>query len=199
MTRTRIALSIIATLLVIVGGAAAYFVGPALLPPKSINVGIALNDKVPLDMALLDNAGKPTTLKQKMGKQGLVLVMVRSADWCPYCKIQLVNINDIQSEVTAQGYVLASLSYDKPEILGCFAKDKGLKYVLLSDVGSKMIDALNLRDPQYASDSFAYGVPRPTILIVGTDGAVKAKFVTDDYRSRPSNDTVLAMINGLKG
>ena len=199
MTRTRIALSIIAALLVIVGGAAAYFVGPALLPPKSINVGIALNDKVPLDMTLLDSAGKTTTLKQKMGKQGLVLVMVRSADWCPYCKIQLVNINDIQSEVSAQGYVLASLSYDKPEILGRFAKDKGLKYVLLSDVGSKMIDALNLRDPQYASDSFAYGVPRPTILIVGTDGAVKAKFVTDDYRSRPSNDTVLAMINGLKG
>ncbi len=198
MTRTRIALSIIATLLVIVGGAAAFFVGPALLPPKSINVGIALNDKVPLDMALLDDAGKPASLRQKMGEKGLVLVMVRSADWCPFCKVQLVNINDIHSQVSALGYVLASLSYDKPDILQRFAKDKGLKYVLLSDVGSKMIDALNLRDPQYASDSFAYGVPRPTILIVGTDGAVKAKFVTDDYRSRPSNDTVLAMIKGLK-
>jgi hypothetical protein len=32
-----------------------------------------------------DQAGKPRTLPELMGKNGLVLMFFRSADWRPYC------------------------------------------------------------------------------------------------------------------
>ncbi len=198
MTKTRIALYVVGALLLTVGGAAAWMLGPALLPVKSINVGIALGDKAPIEMPLADSVGQPTSLAEKMGEKGIVLVLVRSADWCPFCKAQLIRTNDIRGNVTKLGYTLASISYDKPEILAGFVKDKGLGYALLSDQGSKMIGALNLVDPQYPAGNFAYGVPRPTILVLGTDGTVKAKYVTDDYRRRPSNDDVLGLIKGIK-
>ncbi len=199
MTSKRIMLTILGIIVLGAGGTAAWTVGPALLPAKNINVGIATGAKAPIDMAIRDSAGKATSLHQKMGAKGMVLFLVRSADWCPFCKAQLIRTNDIRSAVAAQGYTLASLSYDKPETLSRFAADKGLGYMMLSDEGSRMIDALGLRDPQYDKASFAYGVPRPTILVLAPDGRVKAKYVSDDYRSRPSNEQVLAMIKGLKG
>ena len=78
-----------------------------------------------------------------------------------------------------------------------FAQAKGIGFAMLSDRGSKLIDALGLRDPQYGPDSFASGVPRPTVLVLAKDGTVKAKFVDSDYRSRQSNDQILAMLNSV--
>jgi len=195
MTWKKITLSIIGALLVIIGSAAVWQLGPALFPPKSIEAGITLNTKAPVDMPLRNSAGQPTSLAQIMGEKGAVLVLVRSADWCPFCKSQLIRTNEIEADVAGRGYALASLSYDAPEILAAFAETKELNYTMLSDEGSKMIDALGLRDPQYDADSFAYGVPRATILILANDGTVKAKYVAEDFRSRPSNDDVLSMLN----
>jgi len=199
MTKKKIALSIAGALLLIIGGAAIWMFGPALLPPKNVDVGVALNTKAPVGMPLRDSDGKPASLAQKMGPKGMVLILVRSADWCPFCKTQLIRTNDIREDIAHKGYALASLSYDKPETLASFAQSKGLGYIMLSDEGSKMIDALGLRDPQYEPDSFAYGVPRASILILSNDGTVQAKYVSADFRSRPSNDDILAMLDDVKG
>jgi peroxiredoxin len=198
MTKKQMAVYALGVVLLSVTGAAAWQLGPALMPPKSINVGIAVGAKVPVAMPLLDSRARTTTLAQRMGPKGMVLILVRSADWCPFCKAQLTRSNAIRDSLAKQGYALASLSYDKPATLEGFASAKGLGYMMLSDQGSKMITALGLRDPQYASGSFAYGVPRPTILVMAPDGRVKAKYVSDDYRSRPSNDDVLTMIRAIK-
>ena len=194
MTAKRIALYLVGAVLLLVGGAAVWKLGPALLPAKSLNVGIAVGSKVPVTMALQDNTGLPTTLASNMGPKGAVVLMVRSADWCPFCKAQLKRAEQIRSAITAQGYTLVSVSYDKPAKLAEFAQTKGIGYPMLSDEGSKLIDALGLRDPQYGVDSFAYGVPRPAVLILAVDGTVKAKFVDADYRSRQSNDDIMAML-----
>jgi peroxiredoxin len=165
----------------------------------SVEAGIALGKKAPVAMQLKDSAGTPTTLAKQLGTKGMVLVLVRSANWCPYCKAQLIALNDVRADVAKRGYGLAGLSYDKPATLGGFAKAKALGFTLLSDEGSRMIDALALRDPQYAKVAFANGVPRATILVLGRDGTVKAKHVSSDYTIRPTNADILAMIDGLKG
>lgn len=177
-------------------GMTAWMLVPALLPAKNLNVGVAVGGKVPMDMALRDSAGQPTTLAQQMGPKGAVLFFVRSADWCAFCKAQLKRTQDIKAPLDGQGMALISLSYDKPELLARFAAEKAVTFTLLADEGSKMIDALGLRDPKYEAGYFAYGVPRPTTLVVAPDGTVKAKFVAEDYRSRISNDGVLALVRG---
>jgi peroxiredoxin len=169
---------------------------PEAATTAGIDVGIALDAKAPVGLALQNSTGNETTLAGQMGEKGLVLLLVRSAGWCPYCKAQLIQTVQIEDTVAERGYALASLSYDQPNVLAEFKADQGIGYAMLSDPHSRMIDALSLRDPQYGPDSKAYGVPRAAILVLTPDGTVKAKYVTDDFRRRPANEDVIAMIDG---
>jgi peroxiredoxin len=171
----------------------------AVLAKPTGGVPIMVGKKAPLTLALLDAAGRPTMLGKQMGKNGLVLVLTRSASWCPYCKAQLIAIKDVQASLAQRGYKLASLSYDKPQVLAAFVAERDVGYAMLSDQGSKMIDALGLRDPQYGPGSMANGVPYATTLVIGPDGTVKARNVSRDYTARPSNAAILALVDGAKG
>ena len=195
VSKKKILLGLLGLIVVVVGGGALWILGPALLPPEPIDVGIKIDAAAPVAMELKGANGEPTSLAQEMGENGMVLFLVRSADWCPFCKAQMVRTEDIREAVTAKGYALAALSYDKPEVLAAFIADEGLGYTFLSDEGSEMINALGLADPQYEPGSFAYGVPRASILYLAPYGTVQAKYVAADYRSRPSNEDVLAMLN----
>ena len=197
MSVRKIVVYVVGAAILVLVGMAAWMLGPALLPTKNIDVGMAVNEAAPVAMELRDSQGKTTTLAANMGKKGMVLFLVRSAEWCPFCQAQLIGTEDIRGAITEKGYALASLSYDEPKILAEFAANKGIGYTMLSDKGSKMIDALGLRDPQYGPENKAYGVPRATILVLAPDGRVKAKHVSEDFRSRPSNEDVLRMIDGV--
>jgi peroxiredoxin len=194
MALKRIILVSFGAILLVLGGVVAWKLGPALLPAKHVEVGIAVGARAPVDLPLRDMHGQATTLNAQMGERGLVLFLVRSADWCPFCKAQLIRSEKIREAVSARGYSMASLSYDEPSVLNEFARSKGVGYAMLSDKGSKLISAMGLRDPQYAADSKAFGVPRASVLVIGTDGTVRAKFVDEDYRSRQSNEQVLSMV-----
>ena len=78
------------------------------------------------------------------------------------------------------------LSYDAPEILDQFAKKQSIAYMLLSDEGSKMIDAFDVRDPQYGEDSMAHGVPQPVIFIIDSNGTVQGSLALEGYRDPPA-------------
>lgn len=195
MTATRKILTAVGALVVVALGALAWHIWPAFSPPQHIEVGTPLGEKVPIDMPLRDASGADTTLSGIMGEKGAVLVLVRSADWCPFCKVQLSEHAGIAPELEARGYTLASLSYDEPEKLADFAAGLDQSFVMLSDTESQFIDAVELRDPQYGPDHFAYGVPRASVLVLEPDGTIAAKLVSSDYRQRPSNDFVLEMVD----
>ena len=169
------------------------------LEVASVDVGIAVGEQAPLDLPLMDSAGNATTLAGQMGANGLVLLLTRSADWCPYCKAQLIRTIEIEGAVGARGYALASLSYDRPETLVDFAEAQGIGYTMLSDTQSETIDALGLRDPQYEQGSKAFGVPRAAVLVLSPGGTVLAKHVAADFRERPGNAGVLAIVDGVEG
>lgn len=181
----------------VIAAGAAWMLGPALLPPEPVEAGIAVDAKVPVEMPLVRSDGEETSLGAEMGENGMVLFLVRSADWCPFCKAQLTRTEEIRGEIKGSGHALAALSYDAPEVLAAFRAEEGLGYTLLSDKGSAMIDALGLRDPQYGKGSYAEGVPRASILFLAPDGTVRDKYVAADYRSRPSNEDVVAMLEDL--
>src|SRR5262249_12116059 len=95
-------------------------------------------ERVP-DFSLKDQTGKIWTLQSIMGPKGAMLVFVRSADWCPYCKTQLVDLQSGVDELRKRGLGVATISYDPPEILASFAKQRGITYPMLSDAGSATI------------------------------------------------------------
>ena len=195
MTFKRFMLYALGAMVLVIGVGAAWMFGPALMPPQPIDAGIRTGAKAPVAMELRTADGQPTSLASQMGERGLVLLLVRSADWCPFCKAQLKRTEEIAAQIRDRKYALAALSYDDPAKLARFATEAGLSYPLLSDTGSRMIDALGLRDPQYEEGSYAWGVPRASVLVLAPDGTVQARYVAADYRSRPSNDDVLELVD----
>ncbi len=169
----------------------------AQMPGKPIDIGPAVGAVAPALVAK-DAAGKPRDLASVSGKKGVVLVFFRSARWCPFCQHQLIDLKAVQAPLAERGYGLAAISYDAPDALATFAEKQGVAYPLLSDDGSKMIDAYKLRDPQYAPHSFADGVPKPSIFVLDRAGVVKAKLAYDGYKVRPENISILALVDGVK-
>ncbi|MBY0511644.1 MAG: peroxiredoxin family protein [Rhodospirillaceae bacterium] len=145
-----------------------------------------------------DHTGKPRSLESLMGENGLVLLFYRSAAWCPYCQTQLMDLNKGVSEIEKRGYTLVGVSYDAPKVLAGFVSKRSIKYPLLSDPKSEIIDRYGLRDPQYKAGSFAYGVPQPIILFIDRKGVVTAKLYEDTYKKRPPVGLVIETLDNLK-
>jgi peroxiredoxin len=163
------------------------------------DLGPAIGTKAPDIGTRLDQSGKPHQLSDLMGRNGLVLFFFRSADWCPFCQAQLVDINGGVAEIEKRGYRLAGLSYDSPEVLETFTAKRHLTYTLLSDPKSEIIDRYNLRDPQYPAGSRAYGVPRPIIFVLDPQGVIKANLFEESFKNRPPVSSVLSRLDELGG
>jgi peroxiredoxin len=159
-----------------------------------IDIGPAVGARIPDNFAAKDHAGTPVGLADIVGPRGVVLAFVRSASWCPYCQKQMIDLKAAAAPLSAQGYRLAVLSYDSPQVLAAFAQKQGIGYTLLSDEKSAMIDAFGLRDPQYPPTSKAYGVPRPAIFVIDAAGVVRGKLAEDDYKVRPPVDAVIEAV-----
>lgn len=179
-----------ATLAVMVLGLGTAYAAP-------IDIGPAIGTAAPA-LAATDAAGTAQSLHSLSAKNGTVLVFFRSAAWCPFCQRQLQELKAVAAPLAARGYKLAAISYDPPATLAAFAAKQSVNYVLLSDAGSKTIDAYALRDPQYPAGSFAYGVPRPAIFVIDAKGVVRAKLAEEGYRNRPTTEAILAAVDALK-
>lgn len=164
---------------------------------ESIDIGPKVGSPIPSPFAVRDATGANKTFADLTGSAGVVLVFVRSASWCPYCMQQLKDIQAIAGTLEKRGYRLASVSYDAPDVLAKFAEKYGVSYDLLSDEGSRMIDAFGIRDPQYKANSRAYGVPMPAIFIVNKKGIVRAKLAEEGYKTRPPAEAILATVDSL--
>lgn len=147
----------------------------------------------------LDQTGKPRRLSDLMGQNGLVLMFFRSADWCPYCQAQLIDVNSGVAEIEKRGYRIAALSYDSPEILQAFTVKRRIAYTFLSDPKSEVIDLYKLRDPQYPPGSRAYGVPRPIIFIHDRSGVIRSKLYEESYKVRPPVTAIISKLDELAG
>ena len=100
--------------------------------------GPQVGERVP-DFSLPDQRGKTWTLQSIMGRKGAMVVFYRSADWCPYCKTQLLELQSQSAKLQKEGLGLAAISYDSQEILAAFSQQHGITFPLLSDVGSATI------------------------------------------------------------
>ena len=83
--------------------------------------------------ALPDQYGAVRTLGDLAGPNGLFLVFHRSADWCQYCRSQLVELEQSRMLFERNGVRLAAISYDSQDALAAFSKKHSIGYPLLSD------------------------------------------------------------------
>jgi peroxiredoxin len=68
-----------------------------------------------------------------------MIVFFRSADWWPYCKTQLVELQGRLSEIRKAGLGLAAISYDSVATLADFSARRGITFPRLADPRSETI------------------------------------------------------------
>lgn len=169
---------------------------PALANPP-FELGPPTGTQIPDIGALQDESGQPRPFNNLVGKKGLVLFFFRSAAWCPYCQLQLMNLNGGLAAIEHRGYRLAGISYERPEVDARFVHERGIGYTLLSDPGSRIIDRFGLHDPEYKPGSRAYGVPRPVIFVLDRKGVIQAKLYEDTYKTRPPVGLVIETLDKI--
>jgi len=149
---------------------------------------------LPTDLRLSDETGAMRSFEDLKGENGAILVFYRSAKWCPYCKMQLIDMNAQRELFEQKGYNLVAISYDSVEELAKFDARYKVDFPLLSDEGSKTIRAFGIFNEEHEEGSFAYGVPHPTIYVVNNDGEITASIAEESYKNRPTVDAVLELI-----
>lgn len=153
--------------------------------------GPAVGARIPDPVRAQDGAGATRSFDTLKGENGLVLVFARSADWCPFCQAQLIELERIRGDIEARGWKLAALTTDTPEEIARFTQRRGVAYPILADPDSRIVRAFDLVDPQYPPGHRVHGVPVPTIYFLSPDGVIRAQLGDADYRVRPAADAVL--------
>lgn len=156
----------------------------------AVQIGPTVGAAAPA-FTLTTTDGQPATLETISGTNGTALVFVRSADWCPFCKKQIAELNAAKVPLAEAGWSLAAVSYDSPETLATFTTNKGISYPLLSDTGSAVIKAMGLLNTDNEPGSRFYGIPHPAIVFIRADGTVAAVMREEGYRDRPQVDVVI--------
>lgn len=169
----------------------------AAAPPPLPNVqtlGPQPGAAVP-DFSLPDQHGTMRPLQSLMGRNGLLLVFHRSADWCPYCKTQLAELQGRAPQLARDGFGVAAISYDPVPVLADFSRRRGITFPLLSDAGSATIrkyGIFNTTIPE--SNTQSYGIPFPGTFMLNRDGRVTSRFFEQAYQERVTVGSMLARL-----
>jgi peroxiredoxin len=154
-------------------------------------VGLNIGQKAPAFSAR-DQFGGEQTFDSLKGSKGTVLLFYRSADWCPYCKGQLIQLQAAKARFEKQGIKLAGVSYDSVDILKFFAGRRKIEFPLLSDPESKIIRAYQVLNSEAVGPN--QGMARPGYFFIDTGGIIREKFFEAKYRERLTGNDVLAKL-----
>jgi peroxiredoxin len=154
-------------------------------------IGIRAGQKAP-DFSAFDQFGKTETLDTLRGPNGTVLLFYRSADWCPYCKGQLIQLQAAKKRFEQQGIKLAGISYDNVEILKYFSGRRKIEFPLLSDPDSKIIRMYQVLNTEAVGPNA--GMARPGYFYIDPKGAIREKFFDANYRERLTGNGVLSKL-----
>lgn len=156
-------------------------------------IGVEAGTEAPA-ISALTTSGESVDLSGITGENGAVLVFSRSLDWCPFCKAQAIELEDVKADLEAAGWSLNLITYDAPETLAAFAADESLTYTFLSDTGSATIEAFGLRNHDVKAGSRFDGIPHPAIVYITADGTVAGMQREEGYRDRPPSENIPAMV-----
>ncbi|MCX6954694.1 MAG: peroxiredoxin family protein [Verrucomicrobia bacterium] len=156
--------------------------------------GLKVGEKA-ADFTLKRSGGDDVVLADLLAKGPVALVFVRSADWCPFCRRQLQDLQKDLKAIEATGVRLIAVSYDSLTTNATAATKLGLTFPLLSDPGSKVIDAYGIRN--HEAKGKAAGIPHPVVYLIDQQGKIRVKLMRESYRERPESAEIIAGVKSL--
>jgi peroxiredoxin len=162
-------------------------------PSSALTVGARL----PADLPFIEHERGPIVSGELRGRP-TVLLFYRG-NWCPLCMAQVGEIAARWREVEALGAQVALVSPQDERHTRALAARHGVAFRYLRDEGLEAADRLGIVNPDgtpagmvgYESDTVL-----PTLVVTDAEGRVVFADQTDNYRVRPTPDTVLAALRG---
>ncbi len=155
------------------------------------NSTLTIGKRIPL-LSGTDQFGQDRSFENLKGPNGLVILFYRSADWCPYCKGQLLSLQRATARFKERGIGLVGVSYDSQEILKFFTERHSITYPLIADPQSEIIERFGVLNP--TATGFTKGMSYPGFVYVSADGRVQETFFEEDYHTRFTGNNVLTKI-----
>lgn len=150
--------------------------------------------------ALPDQAGAFRSLSSLTNAAGLLMVFVRTVNWCGYCRNQLAELNESVNTLREQGIAVVGIAPDEPALVAEFARFSGLEFPLLTDEGAQFAEQIGILNPGIPTGSVTQNsgrIPFPGHYLVDPAGVIVAAEFTDDLRHRISA-TTLAFEHGAQ-
>ena len=174
-------------------------------------IGPLVGDQMP-EFLLPDQQGQLISLQSLLASGPLVISLNRG-HWCPYCKLDLRALAQVEPDIRRMGARLVSImpetaKYTKKAIVEndfpfpvltdvdlSYALSLGMIYWIGAPV-KKLYDELGL-DLELFQGNRSYFLPVAAKFIVDRDGAVCARAVNVDFRERMEPQAILAALRGM--
>ena len=85
---------------------------------------------------------------------------------------------------------MVAISYDSVEVLSKFADRRKITFPLLSDMGSKTINAYGLLNREVKGGR-AEGIPYPGTMIIDREGVIRGKLFLEGYKERHTTEELI--------
>jgi peroxiredoxin len=174
-------------------------------------VGPQLGEAMP-QFNLPDENGRLVTLTSLL-RSGPVVISINRGHWCPYCKLDLRSLAEINGEIERLGARTITIMPDSAQFTEGYANRNSLPFPVLSDIDlgySLSLDLIfwvgdqvralysqaGVELEKYQGND-AYFLPMASKFIVGRDGLVKARQVNIEFRERMESEAIIAQLQKL--
>lgn len=132
-----------------------------------------------------------------------VLIVYRGG-WCPYCNSQLMEMQEIESQIIEMGYQIVAVSPDSPKFLKETTTEDKLNYQLFSDSDGEFSTALGIafkrekpKLEKYSEGKNPGFLPVPTVYVINENREIEFLYINPDYSKRLKGDLLLAVLKNL--
>ncbi|UCX05682.1 peroxiredoxin-like family protein [Shewanella glacialimarina] len=174
------------------------------------NISPLLNGHEIPDVTLTTVDGKAVNLKELVSQKKTMFFFYRGG-WCPFCNVQMGQLQAIEPKLIEMGIQLVGISPDSPEKLQASMTKNKLNYLLLSD--EKMAAAQAFGLAFYTSDKVTslyqaklgvsntlYNMPTgearlvlpvPAIYLSDKTGLIQFMYANPNYKVRAAPELIL--------
>lgn len=159
----------------------------------SINVG----DKAPdFKLVSFTPSADPVdiSLSSFNGKKNVVIAFFPQA-FTGVCSDEMCGLTDRLTEFNGLNAEIIGISVDGTFVQKAFAKDKGIKFPLLSDFNREVINKYGV-----VRAEFVHGMKNTSeraVFVIGKDGIVKYKEITENPGVQVNFDAIKETVEGL--
>jgi peroxiredoxin len=164
-------------------------------PSAALSIGATL----PRDLPFVEHGRGPITAAELRGRP-TVLLFYRG-NWCPLCMAQVGEIAARWREVEAAGAQVVLVSPQDEAHTRSLASRHGVGFRYLRDEGlvaSRRLGIVDANGTPGGMIGYAGDTVLPTLVVTDSKGRIVFADQTDNYRVRPTPDTVLAALGGAR-